>query len=66
MTEEDVENFLHDIKLGNYAQLFKENDIDGTFLFSLEEGDLEDLGITNSFHRKKIIKKFKAYVKNLS
>ena len=65
VTKEGVEQFLHDIKLGNYAQLFKENDVDGAILISLQEGDLEDLGITNGFHRKKIIKKFEAYVKSL-
>lgn len=66
VTKEGVEKFLHDIKLGDYAQLFKENDVDGSILFSLQEGDLEDLGITNGFHRKKIIKKFEGYVKSLS
>ena len=66
MTKQDVEKFLHDIKLDDYVTLFKENDIDGPMLVSMDEDELNDLGIANRFHQKKLIVKFKAYLKSLT
>ena len=61
MSAMDVGQFLKDIKLEVYAELFIENDIDGDILKDLNEKDLEELGVKKGFERKKILKKFKNY-----
>jgi len=52
---EDVSNWLRDIGLDQYVQLFSENAIDKDVLFELTEPDLTGLGIVLG-HRKKILK----------
>ena len=52
---EDVSSWLAEIGLGQYAQLFSDNAVDGDVLFDLTDADLAGLGIVLG-HRKKIIK----------
>ena len=65
LTKEDIRNFLKDIKLDNYTDLFMDNGVDGALLFSLEVSDLEDMGITNGFHRRKVLTKFTQHLRTL-
>ena len=60
--KEDVVKFLSNIKLEKYSQLFLENNVDGSLLFSLTAEDLQDLGVENKFHQKKIVLKFREYL----
>ena len=63
MTVGDVTRLLEDIKLSCYTDLFKENDVDGNLLFNLSVEDLKDMGISNGFHRRKIVTKFEEHLK---
>ena len=65
VTKEGVSAFLQQIKLHEYVQLFIDNDIDGQMLIVLNEMALKDLGVANIFHQKKIVNKFKLYLKEL-
>jgi hypothetical protein len=51
----DIERWLRDLGLGQYAQAFAENDIDLDVLPDLSEQDLADLGISLG-HRKKLVR----------
>ncbi len=51
----DVSSWLAGIGLGQYAQLFSDNAVDGEILFDLTDADLAGLGIVLG-HRKKILK----------
>ncbi len=51
----DVEAWLNDLGLGQYAQAFGANDIDGETLASLDGDDLKELGVTSLGHRKKLL-----------
>ena len=62
VTEEDVRKFLSQNQLEEYIDLFSKNGIDGDLLVELGERELMDLKVTNTFHQKKIIKKFKKYL----
>ena len=61
----DVTEFLKEIKLGDLVGLFSDNDVDGKLLIELSDGDLQDLGVKNGFHRRKIISKFETYLLEL-
>src|SRR5579859_1708134 len=52
---DDVSGWLAEIGLGQYAQLFSDNEVDGEVLVDLTEEDLDGLGIVLG-HRKKILK----------
>ena len=65
LTIDDVTEFLKEIKLGEYVGLFCDNDVDGELLIELTDEDLKGLGVKNSFHRRKIIRKFKTHVLKL-
>ncbi len=51
----DIDQWLEELGLSKYAELFTENDIDWEVLPDLEEGDLEKLGLSLG-HRKKLLK----------
>ena len=38
-----------------YAQSIEANGINGVVLLTLKDDDLEDLGVTNKFHRKRLL-----------
>lgn len=60
MTTEELCQWLRKIKVSDdYIKLFEEEDIDGSVLAQYEFNDLEDLGISKGFVRKKIITKFR-------
>ncbi len=62
MMVEDVLRFLEEIKLGEYRELFEEEQVDGKLLHTLSEGMLEEMGVTNGYHRRKIVSKFEGYL----
>ena len=51
----DLQHWLEEIGLAQYADLFVKNDIDWEVLPELTEQDLEKLGVSLG-HRKKLIK----------
>ncbi|MEE8144527.1 MAG: adenylate/guanylate cyclase domain-containing protein, partial [Kiloniellales bacterium] len=51
----DVEVWLDDLALGQYADTFRENDIDGETLCDLTAEDLKELGVSSLGHRKKLL-----------
>ena len=56
--EDDVERFLRGVcKLPQYAPAFQDAGIDGSMLVELTNEELEELGVANKFHRRKIMKK---------
>ena len=64
ISKDDVGTFLRQIELAEYVTLFSENDIDGEMLIDLNQEDLKNMGISNTFHQKKIIRKFQSYLKD--
>ena len=67
LTTEDIAVFLKSIKLQGYIELFEENEIDGKLLYDCKlPKELEDLGIQNAFHCRKIISKFEQHLKNIA
>ncbi len=55
-----------------YVGLFKTNGMDGDLLWATcysdgdtGDADLKDMGVGNGLHRRKIIRKFKAYLREL-
>ena len=56
--EDGVERFVRDVcKLPQYVPAFQEAGIDGAMLVGLTDVDLEELGVANKFHRRKIMQK---------
>ncbi|MBA2964462.1 MULTISPECIES: AAA family ATPase [Ramlibacter] len=51
----DIPAWLEGIGLGQYAELFRSNDIDGTLVHQLSSDDLKELGVTSLGHRKKLM-----------
>jgi class 3 adenylate cyclase/ABC-type transport system involved in cytochrome c biogenesis ATPase subunit len=51
----DIERWLAELGLGQYAAAFKANDIDGALLTDLTAQDLESIGITSVGHRRKLL-----------
>ena len=51
----DVGAWLEGLGLGQYAELFAENDVDFDILHELADADLKDIGISLG-HRKKLLK----------
>jgi SAM domain (Sterile alpha motif) len=47
----DVAAWLRGLGLGQYAQLFRDNDIDGEILCGMTAEDLKELGISSFGHR---------------
>jgi class 3 adenylate cyclase len=51
----DVGDWLRGVGLGRYEDVFRENEIDGSVLPDLTEGDFEKLGVPMG-HRKRLLK----------
>lgn len=62
VTVTDVLQFLQSIKLDKYRELFEEEKMNGKLLQSLTKEDLQDLGIENAYHCRKIVTKFEEYL----
>lgn len=60
MTTEEVLQWLQTIKLSEYTEIFRKEEVDGGLLATYELQDLEDIGITRSAARKKILQRFRA------
>lgn len=56
----DIGKWLEELKLGQYATAFAENDVDEDLLFELSDDDLVKLGITSLGHRKRLFKGIEA------
>ena len=51
----DVAAWLYGLGLEQYAQLFRDNDIDGEILCGMTEEDLKELGISSFGHRRRLL-----------
>ena len=51
----DVAAWLRGLGLEQYAQLFRDNDIDGEILCGMTAEDLKELGITSFGHRRRLL-----------
>jgi class 3 adenylate cyclase len=51
----DVAAWLRGLGLERYAQLFRDNDIDGEILCGMTAEDLKDLGISSFGHRRRLL-----------
>ncbi len=54
-TPTDVASFLEELGLGQYVQRFADNDIEPDMLTTLDDADLQAIGIASLGHRKKIL-----------
>ena len=63
-----VAEYLKYLKLPQYIELFKEEEVDGKMLWEMchaSDDELADLGVTNAFHRRKIKGKLEEYLSKL-
>ena len=51
----DIDGWLREIGLEQYAQTFQTNDIDGEMLGRLTNDDLKEIGVASFGHRKKLL-----------
>ena len=51
----DIDGWLHEIGLAQYAETFRANDIDGELLGRLTGDDLKEIGVASFGHRKKLL-----------
>ena len=60
LTTEELCEWLKTIKLSDdYIKLFEKNDINGGVLATFEDEDLQEMGISQGFIRKKIMGQFR-------
>jgi class 3 adenylate cyclase len=52
----DIAHWLQQLGLQQYADAFRDNDIDDDILIDLSEVDLERLGVASLGHRKRLLK----------
>ncbi len=57
----DIEDFLFAVKLDRYTSLFQRHDIETRELFSMNDLELEKLGIESTGHRKRLIEAVAQY-----
>jgi hypothetical protein len=55
ITGMDVAGWLRGLGLEQYAQLFRDNDIDGEILRGMTAEDLKELGISSFGHRRRLL-----------
>ena len=55
LDEDQVIDLLVAVNLSDYVTLFRKEAIDGTLLLGLNEEDLQQIGVTNTFHVKKLL-----------
>jgi len=61
MSVEDVCEWLRALELGEYAEVFRANKIDGELLIEMQESELlEDFGMTNKYHRRRLFNRLPA------
>src|SRR4051794_10795626 len=51
----DIADWLRGLGLEQYAQLFRDNDIDGEILCGMTAEDLKELGISSFGHRRRLL-----------
>ena len=51
----DVAGWLRELGLEQYAQLFRDNDVDGEILRGMTADDLKELGISSFGHRRRLL-----------
>src|SRR5258708_14676760 len=51
----DVAALLRGLRLEQYAQLFRDNDIDGEILCGMTLEDLKELGVSSFGHRRRLL-----------
>src|SRR6185436_10864074 len=51
----DIDGWLREIDLAEYAEMFRANDIDIDLLGQLTNDDLKDIGVVSLGHRKKLL-----------
>jgi len=51
----DIADWLRGLGLEQYAQLFRDNDIDGEILSGMNAEDLKELGIGSFGHRRRLL-----------
>src|SRR5258708_35122855 len=51
----DVAALLRGLRLEQYVQLFRDNDIDGEILCGMTAEDLKELGISSFGHRRRLL-----------
>ena len=54
----DVAAWLRGLGLEQYAQLFRDNDIDGEILCGMTAEDLKELGISSFGHRRRLAQRY--------
>jgi tetratricopeptide (TPR) repeat protein len=54
MTLQQVTDWLERLELGQYAEAFRDNDIDGATLRTLTDAELEKVGVASLGHRKRL------------
>ncbi|HEV2100486.1 MAG TPA: AAA family ATPase [Stellaceae bacterium] len=57
----DIANWLGGLGLEQYAQLFRDNDIDGEILCGMTAEDLKELGISSFGHRRRLLNAIAAF-----
>ena len=58
----EITNWLRGLGLEQYAELFRDNDIDGEILCGMTAEDLKELGISSFGHRRKLLAAIAALV----
>src|SRR6201981_3810151 len=51
----EITNWLRGLGLEQYAELFRDNELDGEILFGMTAEDLKELGISSFGHRRKLL-----------
>ena len=51
----EITDWLFGLGLGQYAELFRDNDIDGEILRGMTADDLKELGISSFGHRRRLL-----------
>ena len=64
LSVEAVQTFLEEYKFSKYSETFRSHLIDGDRLMVADDNMLKDLGVSSAIDRKKIITKFRQFVKN--
>ena len=59
---EQVGEFLKSIGMGQYVEIFAENEMSGEMMLEADDKDLEEIGVESRLHRIKIMVLFKRYV----
>ena len=61
---ESVLDFLEQNKLSKYSTIFQVSGIDGDLLLEADDNVLKELGVSSALDRKKIMVKYKTFVKS--